>query len=144
MPKCYLLAVTSGSSLDRYSNNVTLFSLVEQLNFAKDHLPPPGAVVPLEVHAYFQLELQELNQRFEVRFSLVAPSGLETVTDVFAHKPLTTRYRTRTVGLPVPPIAGNYELCVETRPAGSETWRRDALTWPLNVAEAEPRPAVTH
>ena len=86
MPKCYLLALTGGSSLDRYSNNVTLFNLVEQLNFPRERPPPPGAVLPLEVHAYFQLDELEVNQRFELRFSMVAPSGLETVTDTFSHR----------------------------------------------------------
>ncbi len=144
MPKCYLLAVASGSSLDRYSNNVTLFNLVEQLNFPKDRLPPPGSVLPLEVHAYFELEPHEVNQSFDVRFSLVAPTGLETVTDPFAHKSTTSRFRTRTIGLPVPPVAGTYDLRVDTRRGATDGWRRDTLIWPLIVAETEPRPAVTH
>jgi hypothetical protein len=144
MPKCYLLAVTNGSSLDRYTNNVTLFSLIEQLNFPKQQPPPPGAMLPLEIHAYFALEPHELNHRFEVRFTLVAQSGLETVTDGFSHRSATPRYRTRTVGLPMPPVFGNYELCVDTRPVDTESWHRDRLTWPLIMAELEPRPAVTH
>ena len=144
MPKCYLLAVTTGSSLDRYSNNVTLFNLVEQLNFPKDRLPPPGAVLPLEIHAYFELAPHEIHQRFDVRFSLVAATGLETVTDAFAHKSTTSRFRTRTMGLPIPPVAGNYDLRVDTRQEGTASWTRDELVWPLTVAETEPRPAVTH
>lgn len=144
MPKCYLLAVSSGSSLDRYSNNVTLFNLVEQLNFPTDNLPPAGSILPLEVHAYFQLEPHELNQRFEIRFALVAPTGLETVTDAFGHKSATSRFRTRTVGLPVPPVVGSYDLRVDTRQAGVDAWQRDSSIWPLFVAEASPRPAVTH
>jgi hypothetical protein len=144
MPKCYLLAVTNGSSLDRYTNNVTLFSLIEQLNFPKQQPPPPGAVLPLEIHAYFELLPHELNQRFEVRFTLVAATGLETVTDAFSHRSATPRYRTRTVGLPMPPVFGNYELCVDTRPIDTEAWHRDRLSWPLVMAEVEPRPAVTH
>lgn len=144
MPKCYLLAVTSGSSLDRYSHNVTLFNMVEQLNFPKDQLPPAGAILPLEIHAYFQLEPGEVNHRFEARFSLVASSGLETMTDSFAHKSTTPRFRTRIVGLPLPPVAGEYDLRVDTRQAGAESWHRDSLVWPLIVTETEPRPAVTH
>jgi hypothetical protein len=144
MPKCYLLAVASGSSLDRYSNNVTLFNLVEQLNFPKDRPPPPGAVLPLEIHAYFQLEEHEVNQRFEVRFALVAPTGLETVTDGFSHRSTTPRYRSRTVGLPAPPVSGNYELRVDTRAVGTDAWRRDQLSWPLWITETEPPPAITH
>jgi hypothetical protein len=144
MPKCYLLALVGGSSLDRYSNNVTLFNLVEQLNFPNDRRPPPGAVIPLEVHAYFQLDGLELNQRFEMRFSLVAPTGLETVTDTFSHRSSTPRFRTRTVGLPVPPVTGTYELRVDTRRDDSEPWHRQTASWPVTVAETEARPAVTH
>ena len=144
MPKCYLLSVAGGSSLDRYTNNVTLFNLVEQLNFPQERPPPPGSIMPLEVHAYFQLDPHELNQRFEVRFALVAATGLETFTDGFAHKSATPRYRSRTIGLPLPPVPGSYDLRVDTRTEGSENWRRDSLSWPLTIAEMEPRPAVTH
>jgi hypothetical protein len=144
MPKCYLLAVVGGSSLDRYSNNVTLFNLVEQLNFPKDQPPPPGAVLPLEIHAYFALSDYELNQRFEMRFSLVAATGLETLTDGFSHRATTPRYRTRTVGLPMPPVFGSYEVCVDTRLSGTEGWQRADLGWPLLITETEPRPSVTH
>ncbi|HET9956397.1 MAG TPA: hypothetical protein VFQ61_17935 [Polyangiaceae bacterium] len=144
MPKCYLVAIAGGSSLDRYSNNVTLFNMVEQLNFPKEQPPPPGAVLPLEIHAYFQLAPEEINQRFEVRFSLLSDTGLETLTDGFAHRSQTVRYRTRTVGLPAPPVAGSYELCVDVRAPGSEAWQRQSVRWPLVITETEPRPAVTH
>jgi hypothetical protein len=139
-----LLALVGGSSLDRYSNNVTLFNLVEQLNFPSDRRPPPGAVMPLEVHAYFQLESPDLNQRFEVRFALVAESGLETVTDVMTHRSSTVRFRTRMVGLPLPPVSGDYQLRVDTRRDENESWLRQSASWPIVVAETEPRPAVTH
>jgi hypothetical protein len=144
MPKCYLLAVSGGSSLDQHSNNITLFNLVEQLNFPKHALPPPGTQMPLEVHAYFQLDPRELNQKFEIRFVLVADTGLELPTDAFPHRATTQRYRTRTFGLPAPPVAGSYELKVDSRAAGTETWTRDSRGWPLLVVHAEPRPAVTH
>src|SRR6185503_16482594 len=142
--KCYLLAVVSGSSLDQHSNNITLFNLVEQLNFQRHQLPQPGVLLPLELHAYFQLSANELNQRFEVRFVLVGQTGLETPTEVFSHRSTTLRYRTRTFGLPAPPVAGSYELCVESRALGTETWTRDTASWPLLVVHSEPRPAVTH
>jgi hypothetical protein len=144
MPKCYLLALASGSSLDRYSNNVTLFSLVEQLNFPKEQPPPPGAVVPLEIHAYFELGEGEVNQRFDIRFALVAETGLETLSDVFSHRSNTPRFRTRTLGLPLPPVPGAYTLTVDTRPAEGSVWQRANVTWPITIAETEPRPAVTH
>jgi hypothetical protein len=144
MPKCYLLTLVGGSSLDRYTNNVTLFNLVEQLNFPKERRPPPGAMVPLEIHAYFLLDSEELNQRFEVRYSLVASSGLETLTDIFSHRSSTPRFRTRMVGLPIPPVEGEYQLRVDTRRDESQAWQRQSASWPVIIAETEPRPAVTH
>ena len=144
MPKCHLLAIVGGSSVDQHSNNVTLFNLVEQLNFATQNFPPPGALLPLEMHAYFHLDSFEQNQKFELRFVLVGQSGLETPTNVFAHRATGPRYRTRTFGLPAPPTPGSYELKVEWRPNPEAEWIRDSAAWPLLVAEAEQRPSVTH
>jgi hypothetical protein len=144
MPRCYLLAVSSGSSLDQHSNNVTLFNLVEQLNVPPNAPPPPGGLVPLEIHAYFQLSAPEIGQRFELRFVLAGESGLETFTDPFDFKSLTPRFRTRTLGLPLPPVAGNYSLRVESRIDGSGEWKRDVMAWPISIVEHVPRPQVTH
>jgi hypothetical protein len=144
MPTCYLLTLSGGSSVDQHSNNVTLFNLVEQLNFPSHSFPPPGALLPLEMHAYFRLDTFEVNQKFELRFVLVAQSGLETPSNVFSHRSTTPRYRTRTFGLPAPPAAGSYELKVESRPRPDAEWVRDAVSWPLIVAETEQRPQVTH
>src|SRR6187431_2764821 len=129
MPRCYLLTLASSSSLDQQSNNVSLFNIVEQLNLPRGVEPPPGALLPIEIHAYFLL---------------VPSSGLETSTDAFSHKSATLRFRTRTMGMPIPPIADNYQLRVDTRALGSEDWSRDLLSWPLVVALAEARPAITH
>jgi hypothetical protein len=144
MPKCYLLAIGGGSSVDQHSNNVTLFNLVEQLNFPSQKWPPPGALLPLEVHAYLVLDAFEVNQKFELRFVLVGDNGLETPTSVFTHRSTTSRYRTRTFGLPAPPAAGNYELRLDYRAHADAEWARDSMRWPLRVAESEPRPTITH
>ena len=144
MPKCYFLTLCGGSSLDQVSNNVTLFNIVEQVNLQPSAPPPPGAYLPLEVHAYFLLGLGELGQPFDVRFALVAPTGLELLTDASSHKSPTPRFRTRTLGLPAPVVPGNYQLCVDIRQPGSSDFTRDALYWPLVVARIEPRPAVVH
>jgi hypothetical protein len=133
-----------GSSLDQHSNNVTLFNVVEQVNLQPQVDPPPGAFLPLEVHAYFLLGPGEVQQPFEVRFALVAPSGLELLTDPTSHKSTTPRYRTRSLGLPAPSIPGNYQLCVDIKQPGSDGFTRDSLHWPLVVARLEQRPAVVH
>jgi hypothetical protein len=144
MPKCYFLTLCGGSSLDQHSNNVTLFNIVEQVNLQPNQDPPPGAYLPLEVHAYFLLGPGELSQPFDVRFALVAPTGLELLTDATSHKSTTPRYRTRSLGLPAPAVPGSYQLCVDIRQPGTDTFTRDSSTWPLVVARLEPRPAVVH
>lgn len=144
MPKCYFLTLCGGSSLDQHSNNVTLFNVVEQVNLQPNAEPPPGAFLPLEVHAYFILGPGEVSQSFELRFALVAPSGLELLTDSTQHRSSTPRYRTRSLGLPAPAVPGDYQLCVDIRQPGTEGFTREALHWPLVVARMEPRPSVVH
>jgi hypothetical protein len=138
MPKCYFLTLCGGSSLDQQSNNVTLFNVVEQVNLQPHVDPPPGAVLPLEVHAYFLLGPGELSQPFELRFAVVAPTGLELLTDATQHRSSTPRYRTRSFGLPAPIVPGNYQLCVDVRQPGSEGFTRESVSWPLVVARLEP------
>lgn len=144
MPKCYFLTLCGGSSLDQHSNNVTLFNVVEQVNLQHNVDPPPGAFLPLEIHAYFLVGSSELQQPFEMRFALVGPSGLELLTDSSPHKSTTTRYRTRSLGLPAPVMAGSYQLCVDLKQPGQNAFTRETLYWPLVVARTEPRPAVVH
>lgn len=146
VPRCYLLTVCSGSSLDQHSNNVTLFNLVEQINLKPNSELPPGTLVPVEIHAYFQCEPRELGAEFEVRFALVSlDTSLESLSDVFVHRSATPRYRTRTGGMPLPPVAGNYELRIDWRRRGTTNFTRDPLAWPVNIAELAPEaPRVTH
>lgn len=143
MPKCYLLATSIGSSLDQQSNNITLFSMIEQVNVPPGAVPPPGGKIPLEVHAYFRLGAGEVGQSIEMRFALRAKSGLETFTETVTHRVTTLRFRTRTLGLPVPPVLGHYDLCVDFR-VGEGPWERDELTWPIAFLEAPTKPPVTH
>lgn len=144
MPKCYFLSVCSGSAVDQHSNNVTLFNLVEQINVPPGAPPPPQGLVPVEMHAYFEVSPMELGQDIEVRFVLVAASGLETPAEVFAHRPVTPRFRTRTFGLPFPPVTGHYSLRFDWRYRGEEGWHRDPLSWPIVFAEATHRAEAVH
>lgn len=144
MPACYLLAITVGSSLDQQSNNVTLFNLVEQVNLPPGGGRPPRGLIPLEVHAYFRLTQDELSEPFEVRYALVARTGLETYSDVFSYKSVTPRYRTRTYGLPLPPVPDQFDLRVDWRRSARDPWHRDPASWPINIVEHNPTPTVTH
>ena len=144
MPRCYLLAVSSGSSLDQHSNNVTLFNLVEQLNIPPNAPQPPGGFLPLELHAYFQIAPHELHLTYQVRLAMVSEAGLEAYTEPFDFKSATPRFRTRSLGLPVPAVNGMYQLRVDVRVEGTGEWHRDPAAWPLAIVEHTPRPAVTH
>jgi hypothetical protein len=144
MPRCYLLAVCSGSSLDQHSNNVTLFNLVEQLNVPPNAPPPPNNALPLEIHAYFEIAPEEVNEGIEVRFAMVSDAGLETYTDPFTYKSPSPRFRTRTLGLPFPPALGSYRLRVDHRRAETGAWKRDDIGWPILIVEHAPKPTVVH
>ena len=144
MPSCYFLTVCAGSSVDQQTNNVTLFNLIEQITAPPGVPAPPRGLLPLEIHAYFSLRGQELGQGFEVRYVLVADSGLEHPSETFSHRSPTPHLRTRTAGLPFPPVAGSYVLRVDWRMGSEQGWRREPIAWPMLVVEAQPPPAVTH
>jgi hypothetical protein len=144
MPRCYFLTVTGASAVDQHSNNVSLWNLVEQLNVPPGAPPPPRGLIPLELHAYFLIPQSDIGRDFELRFVMVASTGLETPTDPNTHRAVTPRYRTRTLGLPFPPVAGQYDLHVDWRYAGEEGWRREPLFWPLAIVEASPGPPIVH
>jgi hypothetical protein len=144
MPVCYFLSVCAGSSVDQHTNNVTLFNLVERISVPPGAPPPPKGLIPLEVHAYFDVGPDEIGKSFDVRFVMVAPSGLETPSDPVIHKPVTPRYRTRTLGLPFPPVIGNYTLMVDSRLSSGGGYHRQRVIWPVTIAEADQRPKVTH
>jgi hypothetical protein len=143
--------VTTGSSIDRQSNNVSLFTLVEQINLPPNSPPPPRGLIPVEIHAYFQLPEAQVNRDFELRFALRAETGLETLSEVFRHRISASRFRVRTFGLPYPPVLGQYTLQVDVRwvgngqgPREEQHWQRQPAGWPIGLYELEPRPRVTH
>lgn len=148
-----MLCVSTGSAIDRQTNNVSLFNLIEQINVPSRAPPPPRGVIPVEIHAYFQLGSAEVHREFELRFALQAESGLETLSETFRHRVTASRFRVRTLGLPYPPVMGQYTLCVdfrlaqppeEGRGAEERSWQRQTATWPISLYELEPKPRVTH
>lgn len=144
MPRAYLLAVTVGSSLDQGTNNVTLFQLVEQVNVPAGSTPPLGTQLPLEIHCYFFVDGSELGKQVDARFALVGPLGLETFSEAATQRVVTGRYRTRTLGLAVPPSLGHYELRVDFRIEGSDAWSRDPVAYPISFVEVPTKPPMTH
>jgi hypothetical protein len=122
-----------------------LFTLVEQINMPPGAAPPARGLIPVEIHAYFQLPETQVSREFELRFALRAESGLETLSDVFRHRITAPRFRVRTLGLPCPPVFGQYSLQVDVRVLGEDAaWQRQPAAWPLALYEQEARPRVTH
>ncbi len=144
MPNCYMLIACGGSSLDQNSNNFSLFNLVEQINVPPNAPPPPNGLIPLEVHAYWRVGGDEIGTDYEARFVLVAESGLETPSEVFKFRSITPRFRTRSFGMPLPPVVGAYELRVDWREVTNETWTRDASSWPVSLVEMQTEQVVKH
>lgn len=144
VPHCYLLTVCSGSSVDQHSNNPSLFNLVEHISMAPNTPPPPKGLIPLEVHAYWKLDAAELEVDFYVRLVMVASTGLETPGPTFKHRSTASRFRTRTLGLPFPPVPGEYRLFVDWTFDQEGQWRRQGSFWPLSLRIIENKPVVTH
>lgn len=146
VPRCYFLSACVGSSVDHRTHNATLFQLVEQVTLPAEAFRP-GTAIPLEVHAYFDLSEADREQGFEMRFCLVGESsGLETYTEPVRHAPTTSRLRTRTMGLPMPPMSDSYALHVEFRVGQRGRWERDPASWPVRIAARTeaPAPRITH
>lgn len=130
--------------MDQHSNNVSLFNVVEQVNIHPNARLQPNAVLPLELHAYWAIEIEHRSREFETRFVLVADTGLETPSRTFTHRPVTQRFRTRTMGLPFPPVFGEYVLHVDWRSSQDAGWQRQGISWPIGIRVAESKPTTTH
>jgi hypothetical protein len=127
MPDCYLITVSRGSSLDRYSNNWSLFTLVEQVEVKRIPID-----LPFEIHTYWKFEPHECNEDFEMRVLFVHPTGERTPGDPFSLRSPTPRFRFRVTGFPVT-VAGDCTFRVEWRRPGQETWKLCHVYWPFSV-----------
>lgn len=134
MLRCYLLALCTGSSLDRDLNNLTLFNVVEQVTVSADFL---GQVAPIEVHAYFMVEdASANNSEFEMRVIRTPTDGAE---DFGGPLPFSSkdgpRIRVRVQSLRLPTAFGSYTLRLEWRLQGTTEWQAELVRWPLVMIE---------
>jgi hypothetical protein len=134
MPRAYLLAVSSGSSVDRDTANVSLFHLIEQVELPE---LPPNLRLQLELHAYWEVAPDELGAELECRFLLTRdgrPAGEPSPPIRF--RPDAPRVHARAIGLPVPGL-GAHRLGIEWRRKGDEPWIREPAQWPITFAIRE-------
>src|SRR5437867_432962 len=101
MPQCYLLCVSEGASLDLYSNQWSLFGLID--NFKVDGSAAPSLEnpfpLPVEVHAHWLFEDHELGAEYEWRLVTSTDSGEFPHERTSATKAMNNRVRHREFGL---------------------------------------------
>lgn len=131
MIRGYLLALCTGSALDKSSNNFTLFNLIERVSVPADLLAQP---LPFELHYYFFVDPSARNTDFEMRVVRTDENGTADPGDAL---PVRTndseRFRMRAMAFRLPKAFGQYRLHLEWRRRGEVTWNVDPLVWPLSI-----------
>jgi hypothetical protein len=128
--RCFMIAVAQGSTLDRYSNNFSLFMLLEQFR-------PTAYPARLSVysHAFFEIDADELGVEHEVRLVVLTGARTAFSSSAVAFKPAGDRHRVRISGL-VFPEPGAYRVMVEWRAKSGDAdaaWTREAAAWPIRA-----------
>jgi hypothetical protein len=127
--RCFMIAVAQGSTLDRYSNNFSLFLLLEQ--FRPSAYPAHLAVF---THAFFEVDADEVGIEQQVRLVVVGGNQDAFVSGPVSFKPAGERHRVRISGLAFPQ-PGLFRVMVEWRTGGDEgaAWNREAAGWPIRA-----------
>lgn len=129
--KAYLLVVSGDSSLDKFSNNWSLFRLLERLG-----LPGFPALLPFNVHAHFELEDEEIGLEHQFRFVLVLEGGGEDPSDPGSFTSRSKRHRVKSEGMFLRE-PGYHHLYVEWRQLDADDWHRSEVGWPLECHKKE-------
>ena len=125
-----MIAVAQSSTLDRYSNNFSLFLLLEQ--FRPSAYPARLAVFS---HAFFELDADDAGVEHEVRLLVVQGTRSLFVSEAVSFKPAGERHRVRISGLTFPE-PGLYRVMVEWRVRsddGDAPWTREPTAWPIRA-----------
>lgn len=122
---CYLLTVSQGSALDRYTNNFSLFSLLEE--FAPSGFP---ARLSVNVLAFFVVGDDHRGAEHEVRLVLSCDGSEVSTSEPLGFTPTTARHRVRMTGLVIPE-PGAYRVQIDWRRKAAASWQREAAFWPL-------------
>jgi hypothetical protein len=136
MPECFFLTVCAGSALDAYTNQWSLFSLLDQLVIGGAAAPTPEkpVFITADVHTYWSFKADEHGNEYEWR--LVSCVGGEEAAQkaVYVVKAAGERVRHRVMGLWIL-HSGSTTLRVEWRKKGKgeEKWTRSNVVWPVRV-----------
>lgn len=138
MPRAYLITVCDGSSLDRETNNWSLFNIIEEVHIDKEEMDAAEhkLIAPAEVHVQLAGEAAELERNYEVRVVVKGKRGGAKSNSVpFRMK--TRRHRLRLLGLPLPET-GELLVGAEIRTVPEGEWEELGLWWPVQVDHAVP------
>ena len=125
-----MIAVAQSSTLDRYSNNFSLFLLLEQ--FRPSAYPARLAVYS---HAFFEIDADENGVEHEVRLVVVHGGRSTFQSEPVSFKPAGERHRVRISGLAFPE-PGLYRVTVEWRVKSDDAeapWTREQAAWPIRA-----------
>jgi hypothetical protein len=125
-----MIAVAQASTLDRYSNNFSLFLLLEQ--FRPSAYPARLAVFS---HAFFEVDAAEAGVEHQVRLVVMHGAASTFESEAVSFKPVGERHRVRISGLSFPE-PGLYRVSVEWRPRtpdDSAPWTRESVAWPIRA-----------
>jgi hypothetical protein len=125
--RCFMIAVSQASTLDRWSNTFSLFLLFEQ--FRPASYPARLAVFS---HAFFEVDAAHRDVEHEVRLVVARESRTVFATEPVTFKPTGERHRVRVHGLEIPE-PGLYRVVAEWRVKGGADWARESVDWPLRA-----------
>lgn len=131
---CFLMVVAYDSSIDVATNNLSMFSAVEEI--ALTALP---MTVPFHFVTAFEAAPNEIGERFELRFVIAdgARRMEGRVQEFTMQKP---RMRIRGIGFDIT-AAGSFDVRVEWRRANTNEWQSSPTGWPLKI-QLGPPPAT--
>lgn len=128
--RCFMIAVAQSSTLDRYSNNFSLFLLLEQ--FRPSAYPARLSVFS---HAFFEIDADENGVEHQVKLLVVQGSRTAFASEAVSFKPAGERHRVRISGLAFPE-PGLYRVMVEWRRGSDDpqaSWTRETIAWPIRA-----------
>lgn len=125
-----MIAVAQSSTLDRYSNNFSLFLLLEQFR-------PTAYPARLSVfsHAFFEIDAGDNGVEHQVRLLVVQGGRTAFASEAVSFKPAGERHRVRISGLAFPE-PGLYRVMAEWRVRSEDAdapWTREAVAWPIRA-----------
>jgi hypothetical protein len=132
--RCYLVALCKGSAVDRDTNNISLFELIEEVQITAFN---PAFPLFLQAHVYLKALPEEIGREVDVRGVWVAEDGSRHPSPGERFLLPHARIRIRSATLFPPPILGAYDFVVEWRWPDDAEWHRENAAWPIVLSEPQ-------